>query len=72
MDLEERPCGERRFCCFADLRAVVWTFLAWWVGKPAFLPSPAKTLDGAIELISNGELQTTCRGQLYAHHRRLR
>jgi len=37
---------------------LLWTFLAWWVGKPAFLPSPAKTLDGAIELIQNGELQT--------------
>jgi NitT/TauT family transport system permease protein len=36
---------------------LVWTALAWWVGKPAFLPSPAKTLDGAIELIRNGDLQ---------------
>lgn len=35
----------------------VWTFAAWWVGKPAFLPSPAKTLAGAIELIKNGDLQ---------------
>lgn len=37
---------------------VVWTVLAWWVAKPAFLPSPAKTLGGAIELIRSGELQT--------------
>ena len=36
---------------------LLWTFLAWWVGKPAFLPSPSKTLSGAIELISNGTLQ---------------
>ena len=36
---------------------VVWTFLAWWVGKPAFLPSPGKTFDGAVELVRNGELQ---------------
>jgi NitT/TauT family transport system permease protein len=36
---------------------LVWTALAWWVGKPAFLPSPAKTLDGAIELVRNGDLQ---------------
>src|SRR5262245_26280225 len=36
---------------------LVWTLLAWWVGKPAFLPSPANTLDGAIELVRNGELQ---------------
>jgi NitT/TauT family transport system permease protein len=36
---------------------VLWTFLAWWVGKPAFLPSPAKTLEGAIELIRSGDLQ---------------
>ncbi len=36
----------------------VWTLLAWWVGKPAFLPSPGRTLDGAMELIRNGELQT--------------
>jgi ABC-type nitrate/sulfonate/bicarbonate transport system permease component len=37
---------------------LVWTFLAWWVAKPAFLPSPAKTFEGAIELVRNGELQT--------------
>src|ERR1700732_4955265 len=36
----------------------VWTLLAWWVGKPAFLPSPARTLEGAIELIASGDLQT--------------
>lgn len=36
---------------------LVWTFLAWWVGKPAFLPSPAKTYEGAVELISSGDLQ---------------
>ncbi len=36
---------------------LVWTFLAWWVDKPAFLPSPAKTLAGAIELVRNGDLQ---------------
>jgi ABC-type nitrate/sulfonate/bicarbonate transport system permease component len=36
---------------------LVWTLLAWWVGKPAFLPSPTKTLKGAIELVRNGELQ---------------
>jgi NitT/TauT family transport system permease protein len=36
---------------------LLWTLLAWWVGKPAFLPSPAKTLEGAIELVRNGELQ---------------
>jgi ABC-type nitrate/sulfonate/bicarbonate transport system permease component len=35
----------------------LWTFLAWWVGKPAFLPSPMKTLSGAVELIRSGELQ---------------
>ena len=34
----------------------LWTMLAWWVGKPAFMPSPAKTLEGAVELIKNGEL----------------
>ena len=32
---------------------IIWTSLAWWVGKPAFLPSPRATLDGAIELIRN-------------------
>lgn len=36
---------------------LLWTLLAWWVGKPAFLPSPGKTLEGAIELVRNGELQ---------------
>jgi ABC-type nitrate/sulfonate/bicarbonate transport system permease component len=36
---------------------LLWTLLAWWVGKPAFLPSPAKTLEGAIELVRNGDLQ---------------
>jgi NitT/TauT family transport system permease protein len=36
---------------------LVWTVLAWLVGKPAFLPSPAKTLEGAIELIRDGTLQ---------------
>ena len=36
----------------------VWTLLAWWVGKPAFLPSPLKTLHGAIELVQSGDLQT--------------
>src|SRR6516162_454240 len=36
---------------------VVWTLLAWWVGKPAFLPSPTKTFEGAVELVRNGELQ---------------
>jgi len=35
---------------------IVWTFLAWWVAKPAFLPSPVKTFEGAIELVRNGEL----------------
>jgi len=34
----------------------IWALLAWWVGKPAFMPSPAKTLEGAVELIKNGEL----------------
>jgi ABC-type nitrate/sulfonate/bicarbonate transport system permease component len=37
---------------------LLWTLLAWWVGKPAFLPSPLKTLDGAIELVRNGDLQS--------------
>src|SRR5579862_8987760 len=37
---------------------MAWTVLAWWVAKPAFLPSPARTLVGAIELIRSGELQT--------------
>ena len=37
---------------------LIWTFLAWWVGKPAFLPSPSKTFEGAVELVRNGELQT--------------
>jgi NitT/TauT family transport system permease protein len=36
---------------------VVWTLLAWWVAKPAFLPSPQDTLAGAIELLRNGDLQ---------------
>ena len=36
---------------------LLWTLLAWWVGKPAFLPSPEKTLNGALELISSGDLQ---------------
>ena len=35
---------------------LIWTLLAWWAGKPAFMPSPAKTLEGAAELIHNGEL----------------
>lgn len=35
---------------------LIWTWLAWWVGKPPFMPSPAKTLEGAVELIKNGEL----------------
>lgn len=35
---------------------IVWTVLALWVGKPAFLPSPQKTLEGAFELIENGDL----------------
>lgn len=35
---------------------LIWTLLAWWAGKPAFMPSPAKTLEGAVELIKNGEL----------------
>jgi ABC-type nitrate/sulfonate/bicarbonate transport system permease component len=36
---------------------LLWTLLAWWVGKPAFLPSPARTFEGAIELIESGDLQ---------------
>lgn len=36
---------------------LIWTLLAWWVGKPAFLPSPGRTLAGAIELLRNGDLQ---------------
>ncbi len=36
---------------------LAWSLLAWWVGKPAFLPSPAKTFEGAIDLLRNGELQ---------------
>jgi ABC-type nitrate/sulfonate/bicarbonate transport system permease component len=35
---------------------VFWAVLAWWVDKPAFLPSPEATLKGAVELIGNGEL----------------
>lgn len=35
---------------------ICWSVMAWWVGKPAFLPSPRATLDGAIELIKNGQL----------------
>jgi NitT/TauT family transport system permease protein len=35
---------------------VIWSALAWWVGKPAFLPSPRATLNGAIELLENGQL----------------
>jgi NitT/TauT family transport system permease protein len=53
--------GVRRMAIFTlslICALLLWTFLAWWVGKPAFLPSPAKTLDGAIELISKGELQS--------------
>jgi taurine transport system permease protein len=34
----------------------IWSILAWWVGKPPFLPSPLATLRGARELIENGEL----------------
>jgi taurine transport system permease protein len=37
---------------------VFWSVMSWWVGKPAFLPSPRATLDGAIELIRNGQLAT--------------
>jgi len=49
----------RRMLVFATSLAcafLVWTALAWWVGKPAFLPSPQKTLEGAFELIENGDL----------------
>ena len=49
----------RRALVFAGSLAagfLIWTLLAWWSGKPAFMPSPAKTLEGAIELIKNGEL----------------
>ena len=49
----------RRMLVFATSLAcalLVWTALAWWVGKPAFLPSPRKTLEGAFELIENGDL----------------
>jgi NitT/TauT family transport system permease protein len=35
---------------------VFWSLLAWWLAKPAFLPSPAETLEGAVELIRSGEL----------------
>lgn len=34
----------------------VWTILAWWVDKSAFLPSPRATFLGAVELIRSGEL----------------
>jgi ABC-type nitrate/sulfonate/bicarbonate transport system permease component len=50
----------QRFAIFALsllCALLAWTFFAWWVGKPAFLPSPTKTLEGAIELVRNGELQ---------------
>ena len=49
----------RRMLIFASSIAcalIVWSILAWWVGKPAFLPSPGKTMEGALELIANGEL----------------
>jgi ABC-type nitrate/sulfonate/bicarbonate transport system permease component len=36
---------------------LLWSFLAWWIAKPAFLPSPEKTLEGGIELIKSGDLQ---------------
>lgn len=35
---------------------LIWTLAAWRVGQPAFLPSPAKTLEGAVELVQNGQL----------------
>jgi ABC-type nitrate/sulfonate/bicarbonate transport system permease component len=53
--------GVQRAAIFAASLAcamAVWMLLAWWVGKPAFLPSPAKTFEGAVELVRNGELQT--------------
>jgi len=52
--------GVRRVAIFVlslSCAVLLWTLLAWWVGKPAFLPSPEKTLDGALELISSGDLQ---------------
>ena len=58
--LNWRSDALRRFAIFAlslVCALLLWTLLAWWVGKPAFLPSPAKTLEGAIELIRSGDLQ---------------
>ena len=49
----------RRVLVFASSLAcafILWTLLAWWVGKPAFLPSPRDTLKGALELIRSGDL----------------
>ena len=44
------------FLCSLICGLMIWSALAWWVGKPAFLPSPGATLRGAIELIENGQL----------------
>lgn len=50
--------GKRYLAFLASLLCgvFIWSVLAWWVGKPAFLPSPLATLRGAVELIENGEL----------------
>lgn len=50
--------GSRSLAFFTSLvcALIVWNLLAWWVDKPAFLPSPRATLNGAIELLKNGEL----------------
>jgi NitT/TauT family transport system permease protein len=50
--------GWRTLAFFSSLvcALIVWSVLAWWVGKPAFLPSPRATLRGAIELLENGQL----------------
>lgn len=50
--------GSRSLAFFSSLLCalLIWELMALWVHKPAFLPSPMDTLNGAIELIRNGEL----------------
>lgn len=44
---------------------LVWHILSWWMDRPAFLPSPTATLNGAIELIRNGQLQSNVAASMF-------
>ena len=69
-----RACP-RRFAIFAlslVCALLLWTFLAWWVGKPAFLPVSREDARRRDRADQERRAAGSRGDELHAHHRRLR